>query len=174
MRGVNQLIEDPTNVLNCDTAIRPALAQLLSRYGIEIVAVAGDEVIPGSFFGEREAGLRANQLFIRNDTPVHSALHEAGHYICMDPLRRAALDTDAEGDYDEENGVCYLQILLSDYLPGVGRKRMFEDMDSWGYSFRLGNAKAWFEQDAEDARDWLLKHELIDSLQQPTFLLRQY
>lgn len=174
MRGVKQLIEDPTNVLNCDLAIRAALTQLLSRYGIEIVAVADDEAIPGSFFGEREAGLKGNQLIIRSDTPVHSALHEAGHYICMDPLRRTALDTDAEGDYDEENGVCYLQILLSDYLPAVGRKRMFEDMDSWGYSFRLGSAKSWFEHDAEDARNWLLQHQLIDASLQPSFLLRQF
>ncbi|MDX1572761.1 MAG: hypothetical protein R3341_01955 [Methylophaga sp.] len=167
-------MEDPTNVLNCEVAIRPVLVQLLSRYGIEIVVIADHEAIPGSFFGEREAGLKGNQLFIRGDTPVHSALHEAGHYICMDPLRRAALDTDAEGDYDEENGVCYLQILLSGHLSGVGHKRMFEDMDSWGYSFRLGSARAWFEKDAEDARDWLLKHQLIDSRQRPTFLLRQF
>ena len=129
---------------------------------------------PTVFFGEREAGLKGNQLFLRYDTPVHSALHEAGHYICMDPTRRKALDTNAEGDYDEENGVCYLQILLSDYLPGVGRERMWQDMDSWGYSFRLGSARVWFEQDADDARDWLLKHQLIDNQAQPTFLLRQY
>ena len=173
MRGVNLLLEDPTDVVNCHSALRPSLAALLGRYGIEVVDIAEDEAIPGSFFGEREAGLKGNQPFLRNDTPVHSALHEAGHYICMDPARRKALDTNAEGDYDEENGVCYLQILLSDYLPGVGRQRMWQDMDSWGYSFRLGSARLWFEQDADDARDWLLKHQLIDSQAQPTFLLRQ-
>ena len=174
MPGVKQVLEDPTDVVNCHHDLRPSLAALLGRYGIKIVAVAADEAIPGSFFGEREAGLKGNQLFLRYDTPVHSALHEAGHYICMDPTRRKALDTNAEGDYDEENGVCYLQILLSDYLPGVGRERMWQDMDSWGYSFRLGSARAWFEQDAEDARDWLLQHGLIDHQQQPTFLLRQH
>ena len=171
---MNQLLSDPTNVLNCELAIRPALVQLLSRYGIEIIVVADDADIPGSFFGDREAGLMGDKLLIRSDTPVHSALHEASHYICMDPARRKALDTNAEGDYDEENGVCYLQILLSDYLPSVGRKRMFKDMDSWGYSFRLGSAKVWFEHDAEDARDWLLKHQLIDTFLQPSFLLRQF
>lgn len=173
MPGVNQVLEDPTDVVNCHHDLRPSLAALLGRYGIKIVDVAEDEAIPGSFFGEREAGLKGNQLFLRSDTPVHSALHEAGHYICMDPVRRKALDTNAEGDYDEENGVCYLQILLSDYVPGVGRERMWQDMDSWGYSFRLGSARAWFEQDADDARDWLMKHQLIDSQAQPTFLLRQ-
>lgn len=173
MPGVNLTVEDPTDVLNCDAQMWPALVSLLNRYGIELVAIADDQAIPGSFFGEREAGLKGNQLYLRSDTPVHSALHEAGHYICMDPARRQALDTDAAGDYDEENGVCYLQILLSDYLPGMGRQRMQQDMDSWGYSFRLGSARAWFEQDAEDARDWLQQHQLIDG-QQPTFLLRQH
>ena len=30
--------------------------------------------------------------------------------------------------------------------------RLMADMDAWGYSFRLGSARAWFENDAEDAR----------------------
>ena len=25
------------------------------------------------------------------------------------------------------------------------------DMDTWGYSFRLGDTRSWFERDAEDA-----------------------
>ena len=29
------------------------------------------------------------------------------------------------------------------------------DMDAWGYTFRLGSAHAWFEHDAEDAREFL-------------------
>ena len=55
-----------------------------------------------------------------------------------------------------------LQILLADYLPEMGQARMLQDMDRWGYSFRLGSARAWFEQDADDARDWLIRHRLID------------
>jgi len=106
---------------------------------------------------------------LRHDTPVHSALHEAGHYICMDPLRRSKLDTDAEGDYDEENGVCFLQILLAEHLPDVGKERMMIDMDRWGYTFRLGSTKAWFETDAEDAEEWLINHGIIDANQQPTW-----
>jgi hypothetical protein len=80
----------------------------------------------------------------------------------MDDERRKGLDTDAGGDYDEENAVCYLQILLASEIPGFGRKQMMEDMDAWGYSFRLGSARAWFEQDADDARVWLLKRGIID------------
>lgn len=166
-------MSDPTDVINCNGALQLALTQLLSRYGIEVVSLADNEAIPGSFFGEREAGLIGKQLFLRSDTPVHSALHEAGHYICMDPVRRQALHTDAEGDYDEENGVCYLQILLAGYVTKLGRARMLRDMDRWGYTFRLGSAKAWFEQDAEDAYDWLFKHGIINQQQQPTWQLRQ-
>lgn len=152
--------------------MRQQLKTLLSVYGIQIIDVAENECIPGSFFGEREAGLIGHQLYLRDDTPVHSALHEAGHYICMDPERRAALNTDAEGDYDEENGVCFLQILLAGFVDKLGRARMLRDMDRWGYTFRLGSAKSWFEQDADDARDWLIKHGIIHPSLEPTWQLR--
>ncbi|MDC9725879.1 MAG: hypothetical protein PSN44_08210 [Gammaproteobacteria bacterium] len=164
---------DPTNVLNCNPQRQQELATLLKPYGIEVVHIADNDTIPGSFFGEREAGLIGNKLLLRHDTPIHSALHESGHYICMDPIRRAKLDTDAEGDYDEENGVCYLQILLAEHLVGMGSKRMMDDMDSWGYTFRLGSAEAWFEHDADDAKQWLIKHGVIDQQQQSTWQVRQ-
>ncbi|PHS25752.1 MAG: hypothetical protein COA83_04890 [Methylophaga sp.] len=165
--------DDPTNVLNCTSLRQQQLSTLLNPYGIKIKPVADNESIPGSFFGEREAGLVGNTLYLRNDTPVHSALHESGHYICMDPARRIKLDTDAEGDYDEENGVCYLQILLADHLPNIGKERMMTDMDSWGYTFRLGSAKAWFKNDAADAKQWLINHNIINIQQQPTWQYRK-
>ncbi len=90
----------------------------------------------------------------------------------MDPARRTTLHTDAGGDFAEEDAVCYLQILLGDTLPGVGSKRLLSDMDTWGYSFRLGSARAWFEQDADDARQWLLNRHLIGSDQRPTWAVR--
>jgi hypothetical protein len=40
---------------------------------------------------------------------------------------------------------------------------MCSDMDAWGYTFRLGSARAWFERDAQDARQWLLAHRIIDA-----------
>jgi hypothetical protein len=79
----------------------------------------------------------------------------------MDDERRADLDTDAGGDFEEENAVCYLQILLADHIPGFGRGRCMDDMDTWGYTFRLGSAKQWFEQDAEDAQQWLEERDLL-------------
>jgi hypothetical protein len=140
------------------TIDRVAVATLLDRYGMTLGLVAPDEVIPGSYWGETEAGLKGDRLYARLDTPVHSVLHEASHYICMTPERRAGLDRDAGGDDLEESAVCYLQILLAGELPGVGVERAFADMDAWGYSFRLGSARAWFESDAEDARVWLRQH----------------
>jgi len=149
-----------------------ALQTLLADYGLSCESVAADENIPGSFWGDSEAGLVGNRLLLRDDTPVHSALHEACHYICMTPDRRDGLHTDAGGDYDEENAVCYLQILLADRLPGVGQEKLMTDMDAWGYTFRLGSAKAWFHGDAEDARGWLLREGIIDAGSCPTGRLR--
>ena len=77
----------------------------------------------------------------------------------MSEQRRQQLHTDAKGTAVEENAVCYLQIVLSDRIPGMGRERMFSDMDRWGYSFRLGSARAWFNEDAEDAISFLLARE---------------
>lgn len=142
---------------------------LLDRYGMECIALAADETIPGSYWGDSEAGLVGSRIYWRADTPLHSLLHEAGHFICMDDARRDQLHKDAGGDYDEENGVCYLQIVLAGELTGVGRERMFHDMDAWGYTFRLGSARAWFEQDADDARAWLIGRGVIDNDTRPTW-----
>ena len=160
------------SVLSCAELGRKPLALLLSRYGLELHWLAPAAIIEGSFWGDSEAGLIANRLLVRGDTPVHSALHEACHYVCMDRERRRGLHTEAGGDDLEECAVCYLQIVLADYLPGVGRAKMFADMDVWGYSFRLGGARAWFEQDAEDAYSWLFGQDLIDSAGKPTWRLR--
>ena len=149
------------------------LEALLGRYGLRLITVADGEPIPGSFWGECEAGLIDDRVYARPDTPLHSILHESCHYICMDASRRDGLHTDAGGGYDEENGVCYLQLLLADQLQGVGRARQFSDMDEWGYSFRLGSSRAWFEQDAEDAVTWLQGHGLIDDQEAPTWRLRE-
>lgn len=150
---------------------RIALQLLLARYGLDVVLVAPQEVIPGSYWGDSEAGLIADRLYVRLDTPLHSALHASAHYVCMTPARPASLPTDAQGDHDEESAVCYLQILLSDAM-GVPRTRMFADMDAWGYSFRLGSTARWFSHDAGDARLWLLEHQLIDAAGQLTFCCR--
>lgn len=159
-------------VLRCADTDPQALAAAAGRWGVALAWVDAGEPIPGSFWGECEAGLVGNQLYVRPDTPLHSALHELCHYICMDQARRTGLHTDAGGGYDEENGVCYLQVLLADQLPDMGRARMFADMDAWGYTFRLGSARAWFESDAEDARAWLVGHGLIDAEARPTGRLR--
>ena len=155
----------------CDSD-NDSLIRLLAHFGLVLEVAESGSSIRGSFWGDEEAGLVGNVLVARGDTPLHSILHEACHFICMDPSRRAALDTNAGGDYDEENAVCYLQILLADEIPGFGRKTMLHDMDAWGYTFRLGSARAWFEEDSQDARQWLLSEGLIKDNGDPGFNLR--
>ncbi|MEO7917095.1 MAG: hypothetical protein ABIR16_05575 [Dokdonella sp.] len=140
-----------------------AIAALLARHGLNLITVADSAAIPGSYWGEPEAGVIADCVFARADTPVHSILHEASHLIVAGPERRAAIHTDASVCDREEDATCYLQIVLADALPGVGRDRLMTDMDRWGYSFRLGSTRAWFEQDADDAHDWLLQRRLLSS-----------
>jgi hypothetical protein len=159
-------------VLLVNAIDRLSLQVLLDRYGLNLQLVAPEEVIPGSYWGEREAGLIGSKIFARLDTPLHSVLHESAHYICMTPERRAGLDTDAGGDHAEENAVCYLQIILARSLPNVGAERMCRDMDEWGYTFRLGSAARWFEKDADDARDWLIRCGVLDGECHPTYACR--
>ncbi len=152
---------------------RADLAAVASAYGMRVVDVDHGAPIPGSYWGEAEAGLVEDRLYVRPDTPAHSALHELCHYVCMDDARRARLATDAGGSDDEECGVCYLEVLLADALRGFGRARCLADMDLWGYSFREGSAGLWWAGDAHFARAWLLERELIDADGRPTFKLRR-
>jgi hypothetical protein len=161
-----------TDVLRVGVAAHASVVDLTNRFGVELLQLAIGETLPGSYWGESEAGLRGNVLYVRADTPLHSLLHELSHYVCMSPARRAGLDRDAGGDDDEECAVCYLQILLADELPMLGRERMFEDMDAWGYTFRLGSSRTWFEQDAADACIWLRRNDVIDGNLRPTFRLK--
>jgi hypothetical protein len=172
MAAALQLTPSAVPVLRvADIAIKP-VSVLLGNFGLQIHAVAPGVSIDGSHWGDSEAGLIENRLYVRADTPLHSVLHEAAHYICMDDVRRTALHTDAGGSDQEENAVCYLQILLADEIKDCGRARMMQDMDAWGYTFRLGSARAWFEQDAEDARVWLCEHGIIDMHGRPTEHMR--
>ncbi len=161
-----------TTVLRLEDFNQTELINLLKRYKLEVQIVLSGQAIPGSFWGDAEAGLIGRQLFLRQDTPIHSALHETCHFVCMDDARRKQLNTNAGNSQAEENAVCYLQILLADDLPSLGRQRILSDMDAWGYSFRLGSARDWFEQDAQEPYDWLLAHNLIDQGKQPTYQLR--
>jgi hypothetical protein len=155
----------------CTDAHLRRLSVLLARYGLTLIPVLAPAPIPGSYWGAPEAGLEGHSIHVRSDTPVHSVLHEAAHVICMDAARRARLDTDAGGDYAEENAVCYLQIVLAAYI-GLTGTQLCTDMDTWGYTFRLGSAHAWFTQDAGEAREWLERHGLFTAAGEPTWQLR--
>jgi hypothetical protein len=148
-------------VLTLGALARADLERLLSRYGLHLHWIADRQPIPGSYWGEPEAGIIGTTVYARADTPVHSLLHEACHVVCAPPDKRASIHTDASDCQREEDATCYLQILLGDAIPGVGRDRVMQDMDAWGYTFRLGSTRAWFEHDAEDARAWLQDRALL-------------
>jgi len=135
---------------------------LLARYDLRLERVADGAPIPGSYWGEPEAGIVAGAVFARADTPVHSLLHEAAHLIVLPPERRAAVHTDATDSIEEEDAVLVLQSLLADVLRGVGRERIYADMDAWGYTFRLGSARAYIERDADAAWAWLAARGLVE------------
>ena len=134
------------------------LCRLLAPLGLAIECVADGSSIPGSYWGDSEAGVLGHVLYLRADTPVHSALHEASHFLCATAAGRNAPQTDAGGSDTEENAVCYLQCRLADRLDGYSRERCFADMDAWGYTFVLGSAERWFADDADDAVAWLRLH----------------
>jgi hypothetical protein len=163
---------DAADVLRVGPEPHDSILRLARRYCVDLRYCAAGESLPGSYWGDGEAGLRGNTLYVRPDTPLHSLLHELSHFICMSADRRDGLDRDAGGDDAEECAVCYLQILLADELPQLGRDRMLEDMDTWGYTFRLGSARSWFEQDAADACIWLRRSGVVDDDHRPTFQLR--
>jgi len=158
----------------CD---RNEIEQHLQRIGMQLKLVADAQKIPGSFWGEPEAGLINDHLYVRSDTPFHSVLHESCHYICMTSQRRKHLHTNAigktKGDYSEEDAVCYLQLLIADGFSFYSQNELMQDMDTWGYNFRLGSAKEWFERDALDAYHWLLSYQLINQQKQFLYQLRK-
>ncbi len=138
-----------------------AAAGLLARFGLLLQRVETGQAIPGSYWGDAEAGIIGCTVFARDDTPVHSMLHEAGHLIVLPEERRPDVHTNATDSIEEEDATCYLQIVLADQLDGVGSARLMADMDAWGYTFRLGSTRAWFERDAEDAARFLQQRGLL-------------
>lgn len=151
---------------------RNAIIAFFQRYDLAVEWIADGLPITGSFWGEPEAGIVGRRVFLRGDTPVHSMLHEACHIICMTEDRRERLYRDAGGDDLEEAAVCYLQIVVADCIAGVGSQRLMQDMDAWGYSFRLGCTRRWFEDDSQDAVRWLQDSGLLSMDAKPVSRLR--
>lgn len=145
-----------------DGPIASFLIAWTAARGLHLIVLSPEAPIPGSYWGEPEAGLIGDSVLARPDTPLASLLHEICHWICMDESRRASLHTDAGGDDLEECGVCYLSVLIAARVPEYSSARMLQDMDRWGYSFRLGSAARWFAEDAADARAWLAARGLFN------------
>ena len=146
---------------------------LFDRYQLALLEVPAHQDIPHSFWGAPEAGRLRSTLYARADTSIHSLLHEACHFICMPPELRDSFDTDAGGSALEENACCFLQLILSDYIPGFNQHIHLHDMNTWGYNFRLGSSARWFYADSDDARDWLIQHNIVNETNQPTWNIRQ-
>ncbi len=151
---------------------RSALESLLHRFELRLIIEKDGAAISGSFWGDSEAGIVGRTVYARRDTPLHSLLHETCHVICMTGARRNSVDRDAGGDDLEESAVCYLQLVLADHIDVAGRDHLMRDMDAWGYSFRLGNTRAWFEKDADDAIEFLINQGLLTETCEATFKLR--
>ena len=64
------------NVITCAELPAKALQQLLRAYDLEVIEVSETDTLPGSFWGDPEAGLIGNRLYVRPATPVH--LHGRG------------------------------------------------------------------------------------------------
>lgn len=159
---INPNTSDPAaNVIRLAEIGFDAPAALLAGFGLTLQRVENLQPIPGSFWGDEEAGIIGSTVYARDDTPVHSLLHEAGHLLVLPPERRAEVHTDATDSIEEEDATCYLQIVLANQLAGVGSERLMADMDAWGYSFRLGSTRAWFERDASEAARFLIQRGLI-------------
>lgn len=147
--NVTQLVQQP--------AMLSALRVLLRVLGVRLVIHRTEASLPGSYWGDSEAGVSGRSLHVRGDTPLHSLLHEACHIACAGAESDRSFDRDAGGCDDEEAGVCFMQIRLADALPGAGADRLCQDMDDWGYSFREGSAAAFANGDAQIAGEWLRK-----------------
>ena len=160
-------------VLTLGDGLLAVVSDLLRRHGLSLHFVPDGAAIPGSYHGAPEAGLVGTGVWVRADTPLHSVLHEACHAICMGDARRLRLERDAGGDFDEENAVCCLQIVLAGELAGVGEQRLMQDMDRWGYTFRLGSAQRWYAEEAAEPRRWLVQQGLLDAADRPTYRMRE-
>ena len=94
------------DVAGCD------VVALLARYGLRFERVADGAPIPGSFWGESEAGLISSTVFARDDTPLHSLLHEACHLIVIPPEMSWRGDRKASGLVFDENVKCCMPLLV--------------------------------------------------------------
>ena len=66
----------------------------------------------------------------------------------------------------------WILILLAESLVGLNHITLMQDMDDWGYSFRLGSTNEWFRNDASDSRKWLQKENILDERGNITWVLR--
>src|SRR5690625_8003398 len=86
------------SVLRLDELPPGAAENLLQRYGLNLQTVAEGQPIPGTFWGEPEAGIIGGTVAARPDTAGQSLPHEAGHPPARTPVRRPHIPTGPRRD----------------------------------------------------------------------------
>ena len=126
------------------------VAALLARYGLAARARRRRRADPRQLLGRTRSRPDRPRVHARDDTPVHSLLHEAAHLIVLPPERaRRAYRRHRFGRGRRRR---LRAAVAARRRPARRRPRaLMADMDAWGYTFRLGSARAYFERDAEDA-----------------------
>ena len=110
----------PPDVLRVRDLPPGAADALLASHGLQLHFVDDAAPIPGSFWGEPEAGVIAHRVHARADTPVHSLLHEACHLIVAPVEKRATIHTDAIDIHvtrEGEGEVLELSVALPEKAP---------------------------------------------------------
>ena len=69
-------VEMTEDVICCSQLKPDEIQLLLSRYDLQQQLIDLNQTIPGSFWGESEAGIIQQTIYFRPDTPAHSLLHE--------------------------------------------------------------------------------------------------
>ena len=95
---MNKAVAVVEEVLRVEDLGQTLVSNFLARLGLNLEWLPANSTINGSYWGEPEAGIIGESVYVRDDTPVHSMLHEVCHIICMSADRRSCLDRDAGSD----------------------------------------------------------------------------
>jgi hypothetical protein len=62
--------------------------------------------------------------------------------------------------------------LLADEVEGYDQEQLLNDIDAWGYSFRMVSAHRRFTHYAEEVQKWLIDHNILNIHGELTWNLR--
>lgn len=123
--------------------------------------VVDGELIFGSFWGDEEVGIIGIIVYVCGDMLVYLLLYEVCYLIVLLLECCVVVYIDVIDLIEEEDVICYLQIVLVDVFLGVGCDWLMVDMDVWGYLFWFGLICVWFEQDVENVCQFLFDWQFL-------------